>query len=151
MTQCLYMQSLNNNYRNWDKYVFVVFFTPMDKILLEFKHQDLLLYSFLKLRHRFTFLDLVTEGPEVMSITCTEHENHLHTTWVTHAYHMSNTCIPHEYHMHTTWVSHAYHMSITFTPHENHIRDPESSHESFSDFSRNEMFLTFILSLSQKS
>ena len=30
---------------------------------------------------------------------------------------MSITCTPHEYHMHTTWLLHVHHMGITCTPH----------------------------------
>ena len=43
----------------------------------------------------------------------TPHGHHMHTTWVSHAYHMGITCTPHGYHMYTTWVSHEHEHFVT--------------------------------------
>ena len=63
-----------------------------------------------------------------MGITCTPHGYYMHTTWLLHAHHMAITCTPHGYHMHTTWLLHAHHMAITCTPHGYYMHTTWVSH-----------------------
>ena len=45
----------------------------------------------------------------------------MHTTCISHEYHIHTTCAPRAYHMHTTWKSRVYHVYITRIPRACHV------------------------------